>query len=156
MDDKKERFLEIVDYYVNIKEDGEQEQIIRLLHETQEIYDHIPLEAQTIIAEKMGVKSSMISVLIKMIPSLRSQTYKYKVTVCSGPRCGAKGGAEILTAVQKALGIKVGQVSKDGKFYLTTQNCLKKCGLAPNMYVDDSLHSKLTPELIPEILSNYK
>lgn len=156
MDNKYERFMEVIDYYTNIKDEGEQEILIRLLHETQEIYDHIPLSAQAIIAEKMNVKPSTITVLIKMLPSLRSETYKHKITVCSGPRCGAKGGADILLSVQKELKIKPGQVTKDGRFYLCTQNCLRKCGMAPNLYVDDDLHSRLQADDIKAILTKYK
>lgn len=155
MDDKDIKFQELVNYYSTIKDEGEQELLIRLLHETQDIYGHIPFESQSIIAEKLSIKESTITVLIKMIPSLTNQTYQHKVIVCSGPRCGAKGGSDIINAVQNYLDVKPGQVTKDGVFYFTTQNCLKKCGLAPNMYIGDNLHSRLTPEQIPTLFQSY-
>ncbi len=155
MEEQYNQFLEVLNRYEDRKDEGGQELIVTLLHEAQDIFGFIPVNVQTKISEYMNVKPSTISVLIKMIPALKGEYYKHKITVCSGPRCGAKGGQDIIQAVEQALGIKPGQVSKDQKFLYTTQNCLKKCGLAPNMYIDDELYSKLKPEEIKDILAKY-
>lgn len=155
MANQEEQFMEVLEYYSSIREEGEQELLIKLLHETMGIYGCIPIHLQGLIAEKMNVKPSTITILIKMIPTLTSESYKHKITVCSGPRCGAKGGADIIMAVQKVLNVKPNQVTKDGNFLFTTQNCLKKCGMAPNLYVNDDLYSRLQPEDIKGILDKY-
>lgn len=155
MEEKQQHFEEILESYNERKEDGEQELVVQLLHDAQEIFGFIPAAIQERIADFMNVKPSTISVLIKMIPALKGEYYKHKIIVCSGPRCGAKGGSDIIDTVGKELGVKVGQVTKDSRFLFSTQNCLKKCGLAPNMYVDDTLYSRLTPEMIKDILAKY-
>lgn len=155
MEEQYQQFMETLDEYSEKKESGQQEVIVKLLHETQEIFGYIPADAQGKIAEFMNVKPTTISVLIKMIPALKGEYYKHKIVVCSGPRCGAKGGGAILDTVEKELKVRPGQVTKDSKFLFSTQNCLKKCGVGPNMYVDDTLYSKLTPEMIKDIFSKY-
>lgn len=52
-----------------------------------------------------------------------------------------KEGGAILNALKRELRIQKNGVSIDGKFKLRTQNCLKKCGTAPNIIIDDVVYS---------------
>ena len=155
MEEQYNQFLELLNHYSDRKEEAGQELIVALLHDAQAIFGYVPADIQNKISEYMNVKPTTVSVLIKMIPALKGEYYKHKIVVCSGPRCGAKGGQDIIQAVEQELRVKPGQVTKDQRFLYTTQNCLKKCGFAPNIYIDDELYSKLKPEDIKAILAKY-
>ncbi|MBU5333867.1 MAG: NAD(P)H-dependent oxidoreductase subunit E [Anaerocolumna aminovalerica] len=158
MKEQYEKLEELLDYYSdnynNINSD--QEAIKQLLHETQEIFDYLPADALQKISDKFDIKLSALSAFIKLIPQLKGENFKHKLTVCSGPRCGAKGGATILNAVEKELNVKPGKVTKDGTFLLVTQNCLKKCKTSPNIKIDEDIYHNVTVQNIPNIIKKYK
>ena len=65
------------------------------------------------------------------------------------------GGDEIQRYIEKKLGIKVGESTPDGKFYLKQEEeCLAACSFAPMMMVDHIYYENLTPEKVDEILDN--
>lgn len=158
MKEQYEKLEELLNYYSdnynNINSD--QEAIKQLLYETQEIFDYLPADVLQKISDKFEIKLSALSAFIKLIPHLKGENFKHKITVCSGPRCGAKGGTAILNAVEKELNVKPGKVTKDGTFLLVTQNCLKQCKTSPNIKIDEDIYHNVTIQDIPDIIKKYK
>ncbi|HRO68543.1 MAG TPA: NAD(P)H-dependent oxidoreductase subunit E, partial [Pseudobdellovibrionaceae bacterium] len=54
------------------------------------------------------------------------------------------------------LGVKLGEVSADGRFTVSRVECLGSCGTAPMMQVNDDYYEKLTPESAMNILRGMK
>lgn len=156
MEEQYQRFEELLEDYKDMDMQGNQEMLIQLLKETQEIFQFIPPDVLEKISDTFQMKPTTISALIKIIPGLKEKYYKNIVTVCSGPRCGKKGGPDILKAVQDYLKVKPGGITKNGDFRLITQNCMKKCGVGPNMMVNKEIYNQLKPEDISRILDNYR
>ncbi len=63
-----------------------------------------------------------------------------------------KGSAGILAALEKELGITAGHTTPDGRITLETTSCIGLCDQSPAMLVDDTPHSRLTPESACEIV----
>ena len=62
---------------------------------------------------------------------------RHSVSVCTNISCMLCGGEQILGYVEKKLGIKAGESTADGKFYLKVEEeCLAACNGAPMMMVD--------------------
>ena len=71
---------------------------------------------------------------------------RHSISVCTNISCMLCGGEKILGYVEEKLGIKVGESTADGKFYLKAEEeCLAACTGAPMMMVDDDYHENLTP-----------
>jgi NADH-quinone oxidoreductase subunit E len=66
------------------------------------------------------------------------------------------GAERILAHVEKRLGIKPGQTTPDGRYTLSTAECLGSCGTAPMMMVNDGYHENLTCEKVDELLEGLK
>ncbi len=81
---------------------------------------------------------------------------KYHLQVCQTLSCAMMGGEKILNCLRKSLGIEVGETTPDGKFTLTTVECLASCGTAPAMMMNEKYYENLTPEKIDEILESFK
>lgn len=80
---------------------------------------------------------------------------KHSISVCTNISCMLCGGEQILTHVEKKLGIKAGESTSDGRFYLKIEEeCLAACNGAPMMMVDHVYHENLTPARIDEILDD--
>ena len=78
---------------------------------------------------------------------------KNVISVCTNVSCMLRGSDEILTYLEKKLKIKVGESTKDNKFYLKNEmECLAACNGAPMMQVNHINHENLTFERIDDIL----
>ena len=75
------------------------------------------------------------------------------VSVCTNVSCMLRGSDQIVEAVERHLGVKVGESTADGKFYLKCEEeCLAACNNAPMMMVDHVYHENLTPETAVQVL----
>ena len=75
------------------------------------------------------------------------------VSVCTNISCMLMGSDNILAHVEKKLGVKVGESTPDGKFYLKKEEeCLAACAGGPMMMIDHHYYEALTPEKVDEIL----
>ncbi len=82
---------------------------------------------------------------------------RHHVSVCTNISCMLCGGEEILAHVEQRLGIKVGESTPDGRFFLKQdEECLAACTGAPMMMVDHVFFEHLTPAKVDEILDQHK
>jgi len=81
---------------------------------------------------------------------------KYVIRVCKTITCSMKGKNQILLALEDALKIKVGDTTSDKKFTILQTNCLGWCHKAPAMLINDDVYTELTPEMVRQIIEDYK
>lgn len=78
---------------------------------------------------------------------------RHSISVCTNISCMLRGGYEIRDHIEKRLGIRTGESTPDGRFFLKQEEeCLAACSFAPMMQVDHVYYENLTPEKIDEIL----
>jgi len=79
---------------------------------------------------------------------------RHTIAVCDNVSCMLRGGDRIIEHIENKLGIRLGESTPDGKFYLKREEeCLAACCGAPMMQVDHVYHENLTPERVDEILA---
>jgi len=72
---------------------------------------------------------------------------KHKIALCTNVSCMLRGSDKILSCIEKKLGIKPGESTKDGQFFLKEVECMAACVGAPMCQIDDkAYHENLTPE----------
>ncbi|MFA6403682.1 MAG: NAD(P)H-dependent oxidoreductase subunit E [Salinivirgaceae bacterium] len=81
---------------------------------------------------------------------------KYVIRVCKTITCSMKGKNQILLALEDCLKIKLNETSPDKKFTLLETNCLGWCHKAPAMLINDDVFTELTPEMVHQIIEDYK
>lgn len=150
--EEQDRALEeILNYYKGIKDPGSQDNLVTLLREIQEVYGCIPSDLQQIAADTAGVKLSAVTCIMKLYKSLKPAAYSHKITVCTGPRCGAKN-QNILETVKKELEIGADGLSRDKRIFLDTKSCMKQCRTAPNMMIDGIIYPNLKAGEVKQLL----
>jgi NADH-quinone oxidoreductase subunit E len=78
---------------------------------------------------------------------------EHSISVCTNISCMLRGSQEIVDHIEKRFGIKTGESTQDGKFYLKREEeCLAACCGAPMMMVDHKYHENLTTDKVDEIL----
>lgn len=81
---------------------------------------------------------------------------KCLIEVCRTSSCWLRGANDIVKHIEKKLGIKVGETTSDGKFTLTTVECLGSCGTAPMLQIGEVFHENLTMEKVDQLLEKNK
>lgn len=136
---------------------GQKENIMTVLQKTQGIFGYIPEDSVKIISESLCVAESEIFGIITFYSQFTlTPKAKYNIDVCLGTACFVLGANEILEKILAKLGLKVGEISKDGKWIVTSCRCLGCCGLAPAITINGEVYGKLKPEDIDKILVEYE
>jgi len=76
------------------------------------------------------------------------------IRVCTNAPCDNDGKAGILKAIEKTLGIRIGETTKDDMFTLESVNCLGACYMSPAIKIDDQVYGNLTPKETISILKS--
>src|SRR5471032_586023 len=75
------------------------------------------------------------------------------IDVCTNLACALRGAGEVMTAFERELGVGVGGTSDDGAITLRKAECLGGCSWAPVVAVDERYREQVTPEDVPQIVS---
>jgi NADH-quinone oxidoreductase subunit E len=79
------------------------------------------------------------------------------VSVCTNISCMLCGADQIVAHVERRLGIRTGESTADGKFYLKREEeCLAACNNAPMMMIDHVYYENLTPDKVDQVLDSLK
>ena len=147
--EQQEQLFKVID-----ENGGTHGSVMPILQKAQEIYGYLPIEVQTMIAEKMDVPLEEIYG-VSTFYSLFALTPKgkYNVSVCMGTACYVKGAADVLGKICEVLGIQPEECTQDGKFSITECRCIGACGLAPVMTVNDDVYGRVSVSEVEDILS---
>jgi len=78
---------------------------------------------------------------------------KHKVNICTNISCWLNGAEDIVSHVEKKLGISLGETTGDNRITLVVEEeCLAACCGAPMMVVDGHYHENLDPDKVDQIL----
>lgn len=100
------------------------------------------------VAEAYGVATfySMFSVKPKG---------KHIVRVCRSAPCHTAGSAAMVAALQKQLGIKIGETTPDQRFTLELTECVGQCQATPVFTIDGEPYPGLAPNAVGAVLESY-
>jgi NADH:ubiquinone oxidoreductase subunit E len=131
--------------------------LIPVLQSVQNLLGYLPKVVLIHISEKLNIPYSEVTGVVTFY-SFFSTVPKgeHMVRVCLGTACYVRGGKEVLEAISRDLGIRVGETSDDRTFSLEIGRCFGACGLAPVVMVDDDVHQRVKPSKIRELLEPYR
>ena len=82
---------------------------------------------------------------------------KHTLTVCTNLSCTLCGAGDTVDYLESKLGIKMGEVTPDGKFGLREGECMGACGDAPVMLVNNvRMRCFMTPDEIDKLIEECK
>ncbi len=118
-------------------------------HLTNEIIDYL--------SKIMDIPVSRINEVFKFYTMFNQKPVgKYHVQICNNISCALNGSRELTSFVLESLGSKLDDISLDGKFKISSVECLGACGMAPMMQVNEDYYENLTPTKAVEILKGLK
>lgn len=132
-------------------------QLIAVLHKVQEHFGYLGIAQLDAVAQLLRVPMAKVSGVATFYHLFRLRPKgQHVISVCMGTACYVKGASAVLDRVRLELGIDIGQTTPDDVFSLAESRCLGTCGLAPVVMIDDQVHGKLTPNMIPGLLEQYR
>lgn len=142
---------QIIDKY-----DGQGGVLIQALLDIQQELSWIPLEAATQVSERLDIPLSQVYRVASFYKAMSLVPRgKHLVSVCLGTACHVRGGARVMSKVEKVLGIKAGETTPDMNFSMERVNCLGCCALGPTVKIDEDYYGKTKPARVEEVLKRY-
>ena len=131
---------------------GSQEELIPILQKVQETFGYIPKEYMVDIAKFIRVPESKVFGTATFYAQFRfTPTGETRVMVCRGTACHVKGAPQVLSEIERRLGVKEGETTSDMKYSLDTVACIGCCSLAPCIMVNKKVEANMTPKKIGEL-----
>ena len=132
------------------------ENIIEILHDLQTEFNYLPPAILKEIAKEINVPLNRIYHLATFFEGFSlKERGKYTIGVCTGTSCHVKGAPQLVECIERELGIKDGETTKDMLFTLKTKACFGACGIAPVAVIGDDLYGNLTQSKLKRILKKY-
>jgi len=81
---------------------------------------------------------------------------KHIIRFCHNISCMLNGADDLITHLETKLGVKTGEVTKDGLISVKKVECLGACVGAPMFQIDDQYYEHLTTDKIDDIVDGLK
>lgn len=149
---------EIDHWLAKFPPDRKRSAVIAALHAVQHEHGYLTQQTMDAVAEYLGLPPIQVYEVASFYSMFETRPVgRHHISVCTNISCMLCGGEEILAHVERRLGIKVGESTPDGRFYLKCEEeCLAACNGAPMMMVDHVYYEDLTPEKVDRILEEHK
>ncbi|MFO1392764.1 MAG: NADH-quinone oxidoreductase subunit NuoE [Steroidobacteraceae bacterium] len=151
--------LDEIDHWVaKFPPDRKRSAVIAALHAVQHERGYLTQEAMDAVAAYLELPPIQVYEVASFYSMFETKPCgRHHISVCTNISCMLRGGEEILAHVEKRLGIKVGESTPDGRFFLKEEEeCLAACNCAPMMMVDHVYYENLTPDSVDRILDEHK
>lgn len=127
--------------------------LLPVLHAVQAELGCITPEAERDVAALLDIKPIQVREAVTFYTMFhRRPIGRYHLQVCDNLSCGLRGSGAVLEHLRRRLGIGPGQTTADGRFTLTTVECLGACENAPCLMVDFEYHGNVDPDTVDKLL----
>ena len=135
--------------------DQKRSAVLAALRETQhENNGYLTIELMDTVADYLDMPKIAVYEVASFYSMLETQPCgRHSISVCTNISCMLCGAYDIVDYIEKKLGIKAGESTRDGRYYLKCEEeCLAACCGGPMMMIDHVYYENLTPEKVDEIL----
>jgi NADH-quinone oxidoreductase E subunit len=132
---------------------GRKGAVVPVLQEIQASQGYISPEAVEVMSRELGISDNEIYGVATFYAQFRFQPPgKHTLKVCLGTACHVRGAVSVLEELERALGVKSGETTKDGMFTLETVMCLGCCAQGPMLVVGEEYHGNMQPSKVKGLL----
>jgi len=135
----------------------ESSMVLPCLRRIQEDRGYVADEDIDDLVAYLGVPRIQIEEVLSYYTQYRRQPVgHHHVQVCRNVSCSMRGAERLLDHLGQRLGLEPGQTSADGRYTLSTVECLGSCGTAPVLVVGETYHEDMSPEKVDRLLAELK
>ncbi len=152
--------IEVIDGWLEkFPADQKQSAVLGALREVQhENNGFLTIELMDAVADYLEMPKIAVYEIASFYSMLETEPVgRHSISVCNNISCMLNGADDLIEHIEKKLGIKIGESTEDGQFYLKREEeCLAACCGAPMMMIDHIYYENLTIEKVDEILDKLK
>ncbi len=127
------------------------------LRRIQEERGYIADEDVEALVEYLKVPRIQIEEVLSYYTQYRREAIgRWHLQTCHNVSCSMRGAERIVDHLCRKLGVNNGETTADGRFTVSTVECLGSCGTAPVVMVNDAYHENMSPEKIDALLRELK
>ena len=146
---KSEQAIVSVCNFHNNKPDA----LLEILHDVQEKLSYVPESALPLIAEALNLSRAEVYGVATFYHDYHMKpTGQHVIKICRAEACQSAGGFAVIAALEKALKIKLGETTKDGKVTLEAVYCLGLCPMGPAALIDGKPKAAIKPDKVKALV----
>ena len=109
------------------------------------------------LVDYLGVPRNQIEEVLSFYGQFRREPVgRWHIQVCRNISCSLLGAERVLQQMTQKLGIEPGQTTEDGRFTLSTVECLASCGTAPVVMINEAYHENIDPQRVDALLESLR
>lgn len=124
-----------------------------ILNELQNKIGHISPTMQAYVAQELKVPMGAVHGVVSFYSFFTTQPRgRHTMKFCMGTACYVGGMPQLIEKAKQALGIEMGQTTKDGAITLEICRCVGACSQAPVIVVDEEVSGRVKPNKLPQLI----
>ena len=129
--------------------------VLPCLRRIQEDRGHVADEDIDGLSAWLGVPRIQIEEVLSFYTQFRrAPVGRWHLQACRNLSCSMRGAEGVIEHLGERLGIGPGETTADGRFTLSTVECLGSCGTAPVVMVNETYHEDMSPERLDALLES--
>lgn len=127
--------------------------LLPILHAIQDEIGYVPESAVPIVANVLNLSRAEVHGVVTFYHFFRTRPPgRHTLYLCRAEACQSMGARELERHVREKLGVDFHETTADGRFSLEPVYCLGNCACSPAVMIDETVHGRVTPERLDELL----
>jgi NADH-quinone oxidoreductase subunit E len=127
--------------------------VLPCLRRLQEVRGHVANDDIVALAAYLGVPRVQIEEALSFYGQLRREPVgRWHVEVCRNVSCSLRGAEALIAQLSSKLRIAPGETTPDGRFTLSTVECLGSCGTAPVVVINGTYHEGTSGDALEALI----
>ncbi|HEX7082125.1 MAG TPA: formate dehydrogenase subunit gamma [Gammaproteobacteria bacterium] len=128
--------------------------LLPILHAIQDELGYVPEAAVPIVADVLNLSRAEVHGVVSFYHLFRTAPPgRHTLYLCRAEACQSMGARALEAYVRDKLNVDFHETTADGRFSLEPVYCLGNCACSPAVMIDETVHGRVTPERLDELLS---
>jgi formate dehydrogenase subunit gamma len=127
--------------------------LLPILHDVQRRFGYVPAGAVPIVAAVLNLSRAEVHGVLSFYHFYRrAPRGEHVLYICRAEACQSMGARALEEHARRKLAIEFHETTSDGRISLEPVYCLGNCACSPAVMIDETVHGRVTPERLDELI----
>lgn len=127
--------------------------LLPILHAVQDHFGYLPADTVPAVAKTLNLSRAEVHGVISFYHLFReTPPGEHTLYICRAEACQSMGANSLAAHAREKLQVEFHETTADGRFSLEPVYCLGNCACAPAVMVDETLHGRVSPDRLDELV----
>ena len=118
--------------------------LLPILHAVNDHFGYVDERALPVIADVLNLTRAEVQGVVSFYHDFRrTPAGRHVVKICRAEACQSMGADRLITELETAFGVRLGETTPDGQITFEPVFCLGNCALSPAALIDGKLYGRL-------------